>query len=140
MYIDIKKIDWLLFDSKVKNNEIAKKCQVKLKMLYKLKKEKMLVTELDNDSAHRLTLFAQELIELTYYEEYRWVVTQNRQLDLYSFRNINVMNRDAKLVSQVHITPEVKKYESIKKIQEEYHLFSKHLDEARKSALSSVGF
>lgn len=140
MYRNNEKIAWLLVESNAKYSEIAKKCQINLKKLYKLKKDKELIKELANAPAHRLTVYAQEILELHYYEEYRWVVTDNRQLELYNFRNLNGMNRDAKLVSQVSVTPEVKKYEHIKKINTDIPLFTRHLADARKAALNSVGF
>lgn len=115
MYRDNKKIEWLLFESNANNTEIGKKCQINRSLIYKLKKNKELFDELAD-------------------------VADTREIDVYNFRNLIGINHNAKLVSQVVVTPEVKKYEHIKEIHNEIPLFHKNLVDARKLAVQSVGF
>lgn len=140
MYRDNKKIEWLLFERNANNTEIVKKCQINRSLIYKLKKNKELIDELADVAAYCLTTYAQELLENKFYENYRWVVADTREIDVYNFRNLIGINQNAKLVSQVVVTPEVKKYEHIKEIHNEVPLFHKNLVDGRELALQSVGF
>lgn len=101
MYRDNKKIEWLLFESNVNNTEIVKKCQINKSLIYKLKKNK----ELADVAAYCLTTYVQELLENKFYENDRWVVADTREIDVYNFRNLIGINQNAKLVSQVFVTP-----------------------------------
>lgn len=140
MYRDNKKIAWLLFKSNAPNSEIVKNCLIKRSLIYKMKKNKEVIEKLADEPAYRLTTYAQELIENKFYEDYRWIVKNPRERDIYDFKNLISIDQNARLVSPVIVTPEIKKYEHIRNIHNEVPLFDRNLADARQLALQSVGF
>lgn len=139
MDINSKKIIWLLLDSGQTLSEISQKTYISRDKLVQLKEETILVKDLATKQAQRLTAYAHELIEMNYYKDYRWLITREKEIEFYNFKNIVKTKKEDRLLMQVFVTPELRNYEFIKDVSEQDHVLYDELKDAKEEAFRSVG-
>lgn len=145
MDINIESIKWLLYESAISTNKIAKSCHINSNLLKNLRNKKFDLMRLELREAFCLSNYATMMKKANYYMNRRWVVRHGEKLALYEYDALEQLPEDAELVSEVRVTSEIAYFEKLKNIRSRVPFevaetyINYRFNEAEEDAFRSIG-